>query len=119
MAIFIESALPVLTLRRELSLKSWMSMALTTLTKKPTSFSAKAMGRQYIPVCSMTMRTSPSRFRSVLTKPDSPAELCSTENGVSTTSPPDLRTAMVFFPLDTSIPTAVIVLSFICKPPKS
>ena len=119
MAIFIESALSVLTLRRELSLKSWMSMALTTLTKKPASFNAKAMGRQYIPVCSMTIRMSPPMLRSVFARLDSPAASCSTWNGVSTTSPPGLRTATVLFPLDTSMPTAVMISYFICEPPES
>ena len=53
-------SVPTFAVSGELSLKSWMSMALTALTKKPASFSAGAMGRQCIPVCSMT--TQQNRF---------------------------------------------------------
>ncbi len=38
-------------------------MALTTLTKNPAFTNVRAMGRQYAPVCSMTIRTSPGSVR--------------------------------------------------------
>ena len=116
-SFFQSMALSVLIFRIELSLKSWISIALTTLTKKPASFRAKAIGRQYIPVCSITTRISPPMLRSVFVSSARSSAVCRTTNGIITISPPGLRTATVLFPLETSIPTAVISFLLIGSPP--
>lgn len=59
------SARSVFSFRIVLSLKSWISIALTTETKKPASFNVSAIGLQYVLVCSITIRISPPSFLSV------------------------------------------------------
>ena len=48
-----------------ISLKPWISIALTTETKKPASFNVSAIGLQYVLVCSITIRISTPSFLSV------------------------------------------------------
>lgn len=73
----------------------------------------QAIGRQYMPVCSITTRFSPSTARRRLTSSSEPSLVCSTTNGGRTISPPGLRTATMLFPFDTSMPIPVMILAAI------
>ena len=107
------SARSVFSFRIVLSLKSWISIALTTETKKPASFNVSAIGLQYVLVCSITIRISPPSFLSVDASFFKSLFVWWTSKGRSAISPPGLRTATVLLLLDTSIPTAVITAASI------
>ena len=107
------SARSVFSFRIVLSLKSWISIALTTETKKPASFNVSAIGLQHVLVCSITIRISPPSFLSVDASFFKSLFVWWISKGRSTISPPGLRTATVLLLLDTSMPTAVITAASI------